>query len=97
VIIIFDQYTSQNESYFRAGFHDYNDRNHTQSGKKPPFSPKGGLNGILDSLLSFLPAGSDVDFGDILLLLILFFLYTESKDEEFLIILIVLGISIFKK
>ena len=42
---------------------------------------------------SFLPGG--LDTGDILLLLVLLFLYIESKDDEFLIILAVVGYSIF--
>ena len=37
-------------------------------------------------LQKLLPKG--LDFGDILLFLILLFLYVETKDEEFLIILI---------
>jgi hypothetical protein len=61
----------------------------------------GGLNGMLggitdniNSMISrFLP-GADV--GDIFLLLMLFFLYNESGDEEFLIILVVLAFNIFR-
>lgn len=43
---------------------------------------------------SILPPG--VDAGDILFLLVLLFLYLESEDEEFLIILIVVGLSVFR-
>lgn len=43
----------------------------------------------------FLPA--DLDSGDLFLAALLLFLYSESHDEEFLIILIVVGISIFQK
>lgn len=53
------------------------------------------LDNIFGKLSSFLPAG--LDFGDILILLILLLLYIESKDEDFLIILAVLAFSIFKK
>ena len=42
-----------------------------------------------------LPFGLDV--GDLMLLLILFLLYLDSKDEEFLIILAVLGFSLLQK
>lgn len=41
---------------------------------------------------AFLPGG--LETGDLLLLLVLLFLYIESKDEEFLIILAVVGYSI---
>ena len=51
--------------------------------KKPPSREEGGLSSMLQKLL---PKG--LDFGDILLFLILLFLYVETKDEEFLIILI---------
>ncbi len=42
-----------------------------------------------------LPAG--LDSGDLFLAAMLFFLYSESHDEDFLIILIVVGLSIFQK
>ena len=48
--------------------------------------------GFLGSLI---PAG--IDTGDLLLLAILLFLYLESRDQDFLIILIVMGYSMFKK
>lgn len=38
-----------------------------------------------------------MDAGDLLLLAVLLFLYVESKDEDFLVILIAVGVSIFKK
>ena len=44
---------------------------------------------------NLLPAG--LDTGDLLLAAMLLFLYSESKDEDFLIILIVVGLSIFHK
>ena len=59
--------------------------------KKPP-RKSGGLNGLTGILRSVIPSGMDT--GDILLLLILFFLYNESKDEDFLIILAVVAMSI---
>lgn len=55
----------------------------------------GGLfPGNLDSILSFLPEGTDL--GDVILLLVLLLLYIDSKDEEFLIMLIVTACSVFK-
>ncbi len=51
-------------------------------------SPFAGLAGLL-------PEGMDT--GDLLLVVILLFLYTESRDEDFLIILIVVAPSLFKK
>lgn len=41
-----------------------------------------------------LPAG--LDSGDLFLAAMLLFLYSESHDEDFLIILIVVGLSIFQ-
>ena len=49
-------------------------------GGRPPFS--GGLEGILKALHL-----DRFDKGDILLLLVLLFLYTESNDEDWLIVL----------
>lgn len=46
-------------------------------------------------LQSLLPAG--LDAGDLFLAAMLLFLYSESHDEDFLIILIVVGLSIFQK
>lgn len=37
----------------------------------------------------------DLDMGDIVLLGLLYYLYRESRDEEFLIILIILAAKIF--
>ncbi len=42
-----------------------------------------------------LPAG--LDAGDLFLAAMLLFLYSESHDEDFLIILIVVGLSVFQK
>lgn len=41
-----------------------------------------------------LPFGFEV--GDLMLLLLLLYLYVESGDEEFLIILVVLGYTLYK-
>ncbi|MGM9522350.1 MAG: hypothetical protein ACI3VB_07730 [Oscillospiraceae bacterium] len=63
------------------------------TGKKQPQSiqqPQRNT-GFLSSLL---PAG--LDAGDLLLATLLLFLYVESKDEDFLIILIVVGLSMLK-
>jgi hypothetical protein len=46
-------------------------------------------------LSQLVPAG--VDAGDLALIALLLFLYIESEDEDFLIILIVIGFSIFGK
>ncbi len=56
--------------------------------KKPPLF--GGGFGFLNGLLP-----ERLDSGDILLLLTLLLLYIESRDEDFLIILLVAGFSIF--
>lgn len=47
-----------------------------------------------DFLTSLLPAG--LDAGDLLLAVMLFLLYIDTHDEDFLIILIVVGFSMFK-
>ena len=60
-------------------------------GNAPP-PKKGGLAGALEQVL---PEG--LDPGDLFLAAMLLFLYSESKDEDFLIILIVVGISLFHK
>lgn len=64
----------------------------------PPEPPKTGPsrpNGLAGALGAFLPEG--IDSGDLFLAAMLLFLYSESHDEEFLIILIVVGLSIFRK
>ncbi len=43
------------------------------------------------------PAAANLDAGDLFLAAMLLFLYSESHDEDFLIILIVVGLSIFQK
>ena len=48
----------------------------------------------LGKLLSFLPDG--VDVGDIILILILLLLYIDSKDDEFLIMLLTVSSSIIQ-
>lgn len=68
--------------------------------QKPPPIGGGGLGNIFKSLnLNFLninlPFG--LDLGDIMLLLILFLLYLDTKDDEFLIILVFMGFNLFKK
>ena len=56
----------------------------------------GGIaSGITGAIRSFLPDWLDV--GDVVLLLLLFLLYLESGDEDFLIILVVVGFSVFKR
>lgn len=53
----------------------------------------GRKNGILSSIASLLP--EELDFGDLFLAAMLLFLYSESHDEDFLVILAVVGLSIF--
>ena len=49
-----------------------------------------GFKGMFDNL----PFGLDIT--DLLLFLLLLFLFLESGDEEFIIILVIIAISIFK-
>lgn len=58
--------------------------------KKSPLFGGGHPGGLLKSL----PFGLDI--GDLAVLVLLFFLYIESGDEEFLIILAFLAYSFFK-
>ena len=65
--------------------------------KKPPSgTPAGGFGfeSISGTLKSMLP--KNTEFGDILILAVFLFLYIESRDTDFLIILTVLVLSIFK-
>lgn len=69
----------------------------TPPGHEPP-RPEPARNPGPDrktGLPSLLPAG--LDTGDIFLAAMLLFLYSESRDEDFLIILIVVGLSMFQK
>ena len=58
---------------------------------KPPGKFLGGLGEMLNGILPF-----GLEVGDLMLLLLLLFLYTQSHDEEFLIILVVLGYTLYK-
>ena len=51
--------------------------------REPPPRAEGHLGGFLDQLLEKLHL-QDIDKGDILLLLILLFLYDQGEDEELL-------------
>ena len=73
-----------NVNYIRVEPHSHKKASNTVGKEKPPVNTGGGLTSLLNSIL---PKG--LDFGDILLFLVLFLLYVETKDEEFLIILIV--------
>lgn len=64
--------------------------NHHVEKSIPPTPKLVGLSSFLNSLLPV-----DLDTGDILLLLLFFLLYLDSRDEDFLIILAVLGFSMF--
>lgn len=69
-----------------------------QKAPPPPEPPKAGppcQNNLAGALGALLPEG--IDSGDLFLAAMLLFLYSESHDEEFLIILIVVGLSIFRK
>ena len=68
-------------------FSPIHESNRTNSGKNN--------NSPFDMLLSFLPDG--VDMGDVILILLLLLLYLDSKDEEFLIMLLVTAMSFFQK
>ncbi len=67
-------------------------RPHCSEPQTPRQSGKKSLVQILEDIL---PEG--LDSGDLFLVAMLLFLYSESRDEDFLIILIVVGLSIFHK
>ena len=58
--------------------------------EKPPAGCAGGPAFLRD----LLPRG--MDMGDLILLLVLFLLYTDSRDEDFLVILIVMAAAMLK-
>ncbi len=63
--------------------------------ERPPEGFPGGLGSLFSGLGSLLP--KNLDAGDLLLLGLLLLLYMDSKDEEFLIILAVVALSIFRE
>jgi len=58
--------------------------------KRPSGNISGGLERVLSSALP-----GDMDAGDLLLIAVLFLLYVESRDEDFLIILGALIVTFF--
>ncbi|MDR1589664.1 MAG: hypothetical protein LBS51_05670 [Oscillospiraceae bacterium] len=60
-------------------------------------TPAAGLGPLHGLLKSFMPAGSGLDVGDIILLLLLFLLYIDSGDDEFLVLLGCMVFAMFKK
>ena len=58
--------------------------------EKPPAGYAGGPS----FLRNLLPPGTDV--GDIILLLVLYLLYADSRDEDFLVILIVMAAAMLR-
>ena len=89
MIKIYNRYIGNDRDFYRV---DHDPSGIPLNGSGHGSSGSGGIFGALSSLL---PAG--IDAGDILILLVLLFLYIESKDEDFLIILAVLAFSILKK
>ena len=69
----------------------YGYRERHDAGKKPSLFGGGGLH-FLDSILPF-----GLETGDLILLILFLFLFIESGDEEFLIILGFLAFSFFKE
>jgi hypothetical protein len=64
----------------------------------PAYIAHASGRGTLQSMLgALLPAGLDVDIGDIILLLLLVLLYIDSGDYEFLVILGFMVFAMFKK
>jgi hypothetical protein len=61
-------------------------------GESEPARTSGRAGGLLGSLLPF-----GLEIGDIVLLLLFLFLFMESGDEDFLIILAFLAISVIKR
>ena len=65
--------------------------------EKPPVHGGGnsaGLTGLKNLLGGILPGG--IDMGDAFVLLLLLLLYIDSRDPDFIIMLIVLGYDVFK-
>ena len=65
--------------------------------EKPPVHGGGnsaGLTGLKNLLGGILPSG--IDMGDAFVLLLLLLLYIDSRDPDFIIMLIVLGYDVLK-
>ncbi len=73
-------------------------RSSRENGRPPRYGGgrfgRDGVSAIRASLEKRLPFG--LDLGDVLVLLILLLLYLDSGDEEFLIILAVLGYQMIR-
>ena len=106
-ISTYRRYAQRSGGFYRAGMGPKRDPQPKKGPQQPahhqppppprrpqaaPAPPPPSNQGLLSELL---PAG--LDTGDLFLAAMLLFLYAESKDEDFLIILIVVGLSIFRK
>ena len=83
-----DRRDDHEETRGRADGHGASVRRETAPELKAPAKPRERFSPVVPAL----PFG--LDAGDIMLLALLFFLYTESGDEDFLIILAVVCMSI---
>ena len=111
-ISAYSRYAGNGDAYYRrAGHYSAPDTplHVHETGQREPAGPtqsppgqsqrpqsNDGPLGVLrpEFFRSLLPAG--IDAGDLLLIVMLFLLYIDTEDEDFLIILIIMGYSILK-
>ena len=88
---MYDRYHNSAARYIPAG------SVHACEGKqnRPPDALQGGLKTLFGQLASILPQSTDAE--DLLLLGLFLLLYLDSRDEDFLIFLAVIALSVFGK
>lgn len=86
---IYNKYIDRNCVYTKVNRNDNNNQNERR--KEKSLLKNLDINSMLDGILP-----DWLDSGDAVLLLLLLFLYIESDDSDFLIILAVIAYTIFK-
>ena len=88
---MYDRYQFPDAKFAPSGF--TNAGMHKQ--KRPPEGPSGGLGNVLSRLSSLFQGSLETE--DLLLIGLLILLYMDSKDEDFLIFLAVVVLSMLQK
>ncbi|MDR2665302.1 MAG: hypothetical protein LBC21_03360 [Oscillospiraceae bacterium] len=92
---MYNRYIGNTGKYYRVEEAEPQPQRRAPTVKRPGGDPGAGAapRGLLESILPF---GLKLEMGDIVLLLLFFLLYAETKDEEFLMILAFLAFSMLK-